>query len=334
VRAGGPRAGGPRAGGPRAGWQGRSATDAGARFRVISIPLGGEVDDLTAGGSFEWAYVRDTGVLARVDQRTGGLRRFALRALRGMPVVLAASKGAVWLANQHSTHPNLVRVDAASGKIVARPLVPGRSGPVRGLIFAYGSLWILVPDAAFPPGWRVLRLDPSTNRVDKVSADIAGTQFTGHTASIWADAGRIWVTGSQDTIVSLDPRTMAVRSTTIASLSEGLVLGGRSAWRLSSRGPSLAMIDPNTGRVIRAFAVPPPSATGDDDVLAGPALLWVFRGSHLSVFSRSPWRLAASGRVAPLAGESGQPPAVPGRTLWYLAQSSTGTSLDRVDLTR
>jgi len=142
-------------------------------LKVISIPLGGEVDDLAAGGGYVWAFVRETGALVRVDQRTGQVQRFPLGAWRRMPVADAATQGAVWLANQHGTHSDLIRVSATTGRIVARPRVPGRSGPIWSLAAAYGSVWILVPDAAFPPGWRVLRLDPATNRDQDVRCPAA-----------------------------------------------------------------------------------------------------------------------------------------------------------------
>jgi streptogramin lyase len=303
-----------------------------ADIKVLSMPLGGEADDLAAGGGYVWAYVRDTGKLVRVDQRTGKIRRFTLGGLRGHPVVAAASRDAVWLSDEHRTHPYLIRVDAASGQVVARPRVPRRAGPISGLTFAYGSLWILEPDAS--SGWRVLRLDPATNRVDKISADIAGTQFTGHMGLIWATDGRIWVTGSQDTIVSLDPGTMALRTTAIAGLSESLIFGGGYAWQLRNDRPSLAMVDPHTGWAIKTFVVPPPSVTGNDDIVAGTRLLWVFRGPHLSVLRRASGQPAASDRINPLAGALYSAALVAGRTLWYLAQTPAGTSLDRVDIAR
>ena len=82
-----------------------------ARGQVMSIRLGGEVDGLAAGGGFVWAYVRDTGMLVRVSQRNGQVRRFPLGKWRGMPVVIAASSSAVWLADQHSPFPDLTRID-------------------------------------------------------------------------------------------------------------------------------------------------------------------------------------------------------------------------------
>jgi streptogramin lyase len=72
---------------------------ANAGLGEIGIALGGEVDDLAAGGGYVWAFVRDTGVLIRVDQRTGKVRCFALGVWRGMPVVTAATRHAVWLAD-------------------------------------------------------------------------------------------------------------------------------------------------------------------------------------------------------------------------------------------
>jgi len=129
-----------------------------------------------------------------------------------------------------------------------------------------------------------------------------GTQLTGHTASIWADAGKIWVTGSQHTIVSLNPRTMALHTTPTAGLSESLVFGGGHAWQLASDRPSLAMVDPRTGKVIKTFAVPQPGATGDDNVVVSTGLLWAFRGSDLTLISRASGRHVASGRVDPVAG--------------------------------
>jgi hypothetical protein len=121
-------------------------------------------------------------------------------------------------------------------------------------------------------------------------------------------------------------------TTPISGLSEGLVFGGGYAWRLANARPSLAMIDPRTGKAIKTFAVPPPSATADDEAVAGIALLWVFRGSDLTVLSRSTGQAVGSSHVDPLAGSFGTVALVTGRTLWYLGQAPDGTSLDRVGL--
>jgi len=204
----------------------KSSRPAAAPQPVFTVALDGEVDGLAAGGGYLWVFVRDTGVLVRVDQRTGQARRFPLSRWRGMPVVAAAGPHGVWLANQHSTRPHVIRVDPGTGRVVARPRLPRAVGPVTALAAAYGSLWLLVPDRAFPPGWRVLRLNPATGRVDGISAGIPGTQLTGHTAALWAGSGQIWVTGSMFAIARLDPRTLAVHVTATAHLPEGLVFGG------------------------------------------------------------------------------------------------------------
>lgn len=301
-----------------------------AARRLVSVRLGGEVDGLAAGGGYLWAFVRDTGALVRVDQRTGQARRFRLAAWRGMPVAAAAGQGALWLANQHATHPDVIRIDPRTGRVTARPRLAGGPGPVTSIAAAYGSVWILVPGRAATPGWRVLRLNPATNRVDGISAAIAGTQLAGHTAAIWASSGRIWVTGSMNLIAGLDPRTLAMRDTATVALSEGLVFGGGRAWALNEARPSLAAIDPLTGKATRTMAVPPPSATGDDYVVAGPGLLWVFRGSRLSQLNPATGAIIARARVDPIAPAFYSPALIAGRNLWYLGQTSHGTVLDQI----
>jgi hypothetical protein len=162
-----------------------------ARAAGTSIPLGGEVDGLASGGAYLWAFVRDSGVLARVDQRTGQVRHFALMAWRGFPVVVAASARGVWLADLHGTRPDLIKVDPRTGRIAARPRLPGGTGEITGLAAAYGWLWVLVADHTSPPGWRVIRVNPTTGRADGISGDTPGTQLTGHSAAISASGGKL-----------------------------------------------------------------------------------------------------------------------------------------------
>lgn len=301
-----------------------------APSRGLIVPLGGEVDGLAAGGGYLWAYARDSGVLTRVNQRTGQVRRFTLPVLRGLPVVVTASAQGVWLADQHSTRPELFRVDPQTGQVIARPRLPGRSGPITSLAAADGWLWVLVPDGASPPGWRVLRVNPATNRVDGISADTPGTQLTGHTAAISASSGRLWITGSMNVIVSLQPRTLAMHTAATRQLTEGLAFGDGHAWALNLGRPRLAEIDPGTGQAVRTLVVPPPSETGDDYVVAGDDALWVFRGSHLTELDPGTGRVIASARNLPIAPAFYSPAVLTSTGLWYLAQTRTGTALNHV----
>jgi streptogramin lyase len=302
----------------------------GQRWRESSVPLGGVVDGLAAGGGYLWALVVGSGVLTRVDQRTGQVRRFALPGLRGHAVVVAAAASWVWLADQHSTGPDLIKVDAQTGQIAGYLDLPGHAGPVTGLAAAYGWLWMLIPDDAFPPGWRVIQVYPATGRTEGASADTPGTQLSGHTAAICASAGKLWITGSMNAIVSVDPRTLAMHWTATAQLSEGLVFGDGYAWALNSGRPRLAKINPHTGQVVRMLATPLPSLAGDDYVLAGPGALWVFRGAQLTKLNPQTGRVIASARVSPIAPAVYSPAVTIGTGLWYLAQTSGGTALDHV----
>src|SRR5262249_36800044 len=108
---------------------GSSASPATHGRLAVSVRLGGEVDGLAAGGGYLWAYVRDTGVLVRVDQRTGQARRFVLGAWRGMPGGVAAGPHGLWLGNQHGARPALVLMDPGTGRAGARPGAPARRRP-------------------------------------------------------------------------------------------------------------------------------------------------------------------------------------------------------------
>lgn len=115
-----------------------------------------------------------------------------------------------------------------------------------------------------------------------------------------------------------------------ADLSEGLVFGGGHAWALDRGRPRLAVVDPLTGQVIRTVTTPPPSTAGDDYVVAGPDLLWVFRGSRLSQLNPATGHIMTSARIDPIAPALYSPAVVAGRGLWYLAQTGHGIVLDRI----
>jgi outer membrane protein assembly factor BamB len=311
-----------------------SPTTAAARLRVISIHLGGEVDGLAASSGLTWAYGRDTGILVRVDQRTRALRRFAFDTWRDLPVLIAAGYGSVWLANQHSTHPDLIRLSAQTGKVIARPQLRDSPGPISAVTVAFGSVWILVPDGSFPAGLRVLRLNPATNRVYNVSSDIRFGQLTGHIVSVWPATGRIWITGWQGRIVELNPKTMATHIVRIQSPPGSLVLGGGYAWNLYNNRPKLTMFSLRTGKMLKTFIVPPPSATGNDGATAGTNVVWTFRGSALTLLDPRSGHRIASERVSPLASEPNSGALIAAGALWYLAQTAHGTALDQVALSQ
>lgn len=309
---------------------GTLSTPAAVPGSLGSVRLGGEVDGLAAGGGYLWAFVRDSGTLVQVDQRSGQVQRFALAAWRGLPTVIAATADGVWLASQAST--DVIKVDPRTGRIVARPHLPGNLGSVTDLTTAYGWLWVLVPDRASPPGWRVIQVNPATSRVEGISADTPGTQLTGHTAAISASAGKLWVTGSMNVIVSLDPGTLAMHRTAITTTpSEGLAFGDGHAWELNSALPALTEIDPRTGQVVRTLTTPPSSPTGDVYVVAGQNLLWLFQGSQLSEMNPVTGRVITSTRVFPIGPALySRPAVVSSNGLWYLAQTSNGIVLDHI----
>jgi hypothetical protein len=90
------------------------------------------------------------------------------------------------------------------------------------------------------------------------------------------------------------------------------------------------VVDPLTGQVIRTVTTPPPSTTGEDYVVAGPDLLWVFRGSRLFQMNPATGRILTSARIDPIAPAFYSPAVVAARDLWYLAQTGHGIVLDKI----
>jgi hypothetical protein len=108
------------------------------------------------------------------------------------------------------------------------------------------------------------------------------------------------------------------------------VSGGDRAWVLDMGRPRLAVVDPLTGQVARTVTAPPPGTAGDGYAVAGPDLLWVFRGSRLSQLNPVTGHSTASARLDPVAPALYSPAAVAGRGLWYLAQTGHGIVLDGI----
>ena len=65
-------------------------------------------------------------------------------------------------------------------------------------------------------------------------------------------------------------------------------------------------------------------------MVAGPDLLWVFRGSRLSQLNPATGHILTSARIDPIASAFYAPAVVTGGGLWYLAQTGHGIVLDEI----
>lgn len=277
------------------------------------------VTDITkSGGSAlpvydaDWVQVVDghawttlgSGVVQQLDGRTG-------KELAGVKVVGATCTAmdvgheSLWVG-VCSSPSKLLRIDPATGKVVAQILLPGFVIAEEGSVASgEGAVWVV----GSAPDRQLLRVDPKTNRVvsmthlpETVVAARAGlgglwltdptlgvllrldprTQKTGATVKVGAGArffavgeGAVWVQNNLDGTVSrVDPATNAVTAT--IKVDSGpvdggdLAVGGGFVWARVSDA-LVAKIDPATDTVVARYG--PPGGSGS--VAADDEAVWV-----------------------------------------------------------
>ena len=169
------------------------------------FPIGSGADTVISSGGYLWvmhhvlrdtdsAAVRDAGdhTITRVDPSTaqvtvlgGGLSPCGLTT---------DPSGDVWVANCFASGSgptaNVVRVDAASLEFEATWPVPSGDGPIRGLAYGGGSLWL---SDAFngeiqPPPYSVTQLDPQTGASRSIAIEEFGVPLA------WSEGyGDLWI---------------------------------------------------------------------------------------------------------------------------------------------
>jgi hypothetical protein len=200
------------------------------------------VTAVTAGSDAIWAAHC---ALSRLDP--GSARVVAQVAGTGRSradcvVDVAVGAGAVWGA---VPGVGLVRVDAASSRVVARVPVGPMWAPVAATA---AGVWVVC--CGGERGWAkgmLVRVDPAANRV------AARIRLGGRPTGVAAGPSGIWVAG-HGRVWRVDPRTGRVVAT--IPVADGLAAGGRvvvgreAVWIGDWAGQQVLRIDPDSGRVV------------------------------------------------------------------------------------
>jgi streptogramin lyase len=230
-----------------------------ARIATGSHPCG-----IASGLGSVWVAGYGTGVLARIDPRTNRITR-RIRVASGI-CHLVVHSGSVWVASDRTD--TVYRVSARRGRVVARIRVARWPADLE---IGFGSLWV----SAYEAG-RVARIDLRTGRTTglyDVGGNPAGLARVGR--SLWIAFGR---TGT--TLGRLDLRTGIVTKTPIRHTGPGFLswlLG--SLWTTTADG-SAVRVDPDTGRVLAAFAIP---GTPAELAAAPDGTIWVAEKEHNTI---------------------------------------------------
>jgi DNA-binding beta-propeller fold protein YncE len=147
-----------------------------------AIAVGERALWVTRGAPGDLAGPR-TDTVTRIDPTSG--RTVATIRLRGAPLDVAATPGAVWVTN--SGGDSVVRIDPATNRVVGPPIPIGfRAG---NLVVGAGDLWVTSDyrvDAA-AEDVVVVRIDPQANRAVETIA------VGGHPIDVAATQGAVWV---------------------------------------------------------------------------------------------------------------------------------------------
>jgi DNA-binding beta-propeller fold protein YncE len=268
--------------------------------RVILATSGLHVGRLTYAAGSAWV-VTDRGFLVRIDPVTNRQvgRSIAIGGGKtGSTRDVVYGDGTLWSVGGKartvhfrngwidSAYASLVRVDPATGRIVAE--LPLQADLTDGAAIAVGegSAWVLTYRTT-PAGKNLktsavlIRIDPETNRV-------VGTLNLGHNnlSRVISALGSVWVTISRPDnqhgyLIRIDPHTdRIIAKVPVGQEPIGIAVSPHAIWIANYQDGTLSKIDPATNRVVGA-----PLSVGDnpDAALYAYGALWVADSQDESV---------------------------------------------------
>jgi outer membrane protein assembly factor BamB len=216
---------------------------------------------------------------------------------------VTAGFGDVWIDDR--TRERLLRVDGATGRILAAIPVDGR----LALAAAPGAVWALQSGGGFGLGLRgpLLRIDPRTNSVRaRVPLRASGRAVLGF--GLQAVGRGVWVWGPRD-ILRVDGRAGRVRSRIVVPESHGELTGlaaGRRQVVAGTADGHLLRFDASTGN--RTGILHVPDASPSPKALSGGRVVFTTRGV-VSAFDlaagRVTWRRRLGFRAGAALGRDG-----------------------------
>lgn len=161
------------------------------------------------------------------------------------PARVAFGDGSIWVSD--SVEPSILRIDAATGKIVDSPIPLGFVP--REIAYGEGAVWACSLDRS-----RLARIDPQTNEV-VVEVDLRPLQIPEHVYLLLAAGeGAVWIT-DQTHVVQIDPQTNGIVGEPLPAGEEiiALALGHGTLWTGSHDDGMISRVDARTHRVVASF---------------------------------------------------------------------------------
>jgi YVTN family beta-propeller protein len=237
---------------------------------VQTVGIGAQATDIAAGAGGVWVATGIDNTLVQMHPRTGAvLATLSLPAEKDQTTTapaVAVGEGAVWVASG----TRLLKIDPASGTIVAGLGLTGPSHAVLDIAIGAGAVWIadagevvvrVSPVTATPTGKPVPSVYPTSLAVGYGSVWVAGTDFGGRHPAVWR----------------IDPQTLHVTRTIPVGKSRlrvayfGLATGDGAVWVTDTDRGTLLRIDPATGVIVSTIRI----AGHPRGVATGAGRIWV-----------------------------------------------------------
>jgi hypothetical protein len=248
----------------------RSPSEVSGSGGVTRIPVGGRpIRNLAVGQGAAWAIVQKDGggplALVRVDAETNEPRDVDLP---GEPEGVMLGSDAVWVTiscgsagEGRCDRTTVVRLDPKTLVVEAEIPLAGRNG--GSLAYGERSVWVGVLERE----WRLVRIDPTTNRV------VATIEGCCHDLEV--GEGAVWGIDSLDRgdVLRIDPATNEVVAR-IRTEAHILAVGEGGVWVVAGPGfgAPLVRIDPATNDI--AATIP---KVGFGYFAAGQGAVWIAR---------------------------------------------------------
>ncbi|MEX2557697.1 MAG: hypothetical protein WEB06_18960 [Actinomycetota bacterium] len=259
---------------------------------------------------------------------------------------VAAGESALWLVNWIPTTPpapyatEIIRIDPASGRIVARIPAPESDLQIVSVLERSGFLWVAFDREEGSRASRMLqRLDVSTNVFVDPRLDL-GEGFGGMTLAdgvLWtaAGVGRDVTSGRAQlrygSLSRVDPETFEVSRYPLDGAPMDLAFQAGSLWISLGKvndtdrfddDHAIARVDPAMRKVQTEIAVP----HGPSGLLAAAGFMWTIMGEPWTLVRIDP---ATNARAKVPTGNGGGEVAYDGRFIW--ATSSDDDEVVKID---
>ena len=243
---------------------------------VRATRLAVTADWMAVANGFAWAAA-DSGV-ERLNGRDGSVLS-SIPVPTGLCLDFDVAFGSVWAGTSAGGSPSLVRIDQATGKVVATiPLKVPDLQCESSVGAGDGAVWLI----SRAPGRVLVKVDPTANAVtatfpmppeDPQGQHPPNKDFGG----VRAGYGGVWIADQgRDALLRMSPVDGSI--VTLIPLGSGsgprfVALGEGSVWVLNQTDGTVSRIDPQTNSVVATIAVSSVPVDGGD-IAAGCGAVW------------------------------------------------------------